>query len=105
MSDSESDKEVNASASLGPAPPASPLEPAYPKLADSVGLGKHATAAGVEPFDPSTSRAFGQPLTCRHAKEPHEFVDGLGLCSPGRWRPEQRGRLCSWGELCHAEGL
>ncbi|CAE7237298.1 unnamed protein product, partial [Symbiodinium microadriaticum] len=62
-------------------------------------------AVGVEPFDPFTSRAFGQPLTCRHAKEPHEFVDGLGLCSPGRWRPEQRGRLCSWGELCHAEGL
>ena len=105
VSDSESDKEVNASASLGPAPPASPLEPGFPKLADGMGLGKQAVAAGVEPFDPFTSRAFGQPLTCRHAKEPHEFVDGLGLCSPGRWRPEQRGRLCSWGELCHAEGL
>ncbi|CAE7430284.1 unnamed protein product, partial [Symbiodinium sp. CCMP2456] len=59
----------------------------------------------VAPFDPVTSRAFGQPLTCRHSKEYHEFVDGLGLCSPGRWRPEQRGRLCSWRESNHAEGL
>ena len=24
---------------------------------------------------------------------------------PGRWRPEQRGRLCSWRESNHAEGL
>ncbi|CAE7254008.1 unnamed protein product [Symbiodinium microadriaticum] len=105
VSDSESDKEVSAAASLGPVPPASPVEHGFPKLADGVGLDTRATAAGVEPFDPFTSRAFGQPLTCRHAKEPHEFVDGLGLCSPGRWRPEQRGMLCSWGELCHAEGL
>ena len=59
----------------------------------------------VEPFDPATSRAFGQPLVCRHSKEYHEFVDGLGLCSPWRWRPEQRGRLCSWRESNHAEGL
>ena len=73
VSDSESDKEVYASASLGPAPPASPVEPGSPKLADGVGLEKQTTAAGLEPFDPFTSRAFGQPLTCRHAKEPHEF--------------------------------
>ena len=60
---------------------------------------------GDEPFDPVATRTFGQPLTYRHAKDPHEFVDGLGLCSPGRWRTEQRGRLCSWSELSHAEGL
>ena len=38
VSDSESDLEVSASASLGPAPPASPVvEPGFPKLADGVG--------------------------------------------------------------------
>ena len=34
-----------------------------------------------------------------------EFVDGFGLCSPGRWRPLQRGRLCSEAELEHARAL
>ena len=34
-----------------------------------------------------------------------EFVDGFGLCSPGRWRPLQTGRLCSEVELEHARAL
>ena len=56
-------------------------------------------------FDPKTSRCFGQPLHCKHSTVFREFVDGFGLCSPGRWRPEQRGQLCGWQELDHAERL
>ena len=79
--------------------------PSSPKSRGLPSSDPNADEPYVESFDPATSRAFGQPLVCRHAKEYHEFVDGLGLCSPGRWRPEQRGRLCSWRESNHAEGL
>ena len=51
------------------------------------------------------SRAFGQPMRCRHDWGGKEFVDGFGLCSPGRWPPSQRGSHCSWEELQHAEAL
>ena len=105
---------VNSSSS----PPASPLEPGSSSSAAGIGpvcrppkskawpsSAADTCEPSVEPFDPTTSRAFGQPLVCRHSKEYHEFVDGLGLCSPGRWHPEQRGRMCSWRESNHAEGL
>ena len=101
-----------------PFPPASPLEPGSCSPAGGIGPVSRAPLSlalpsypadtcepSVEPFDPTTSRAFGQPLVCRHSKGYREFVDGLGLCSPGRWRPKQRGRLCSWRESNHAEGL
>ena len=116
LSDSDSEAEGMPSAV-----DSSPRLPAGPGLGSSArglgpflfppkarGLSSSDPNAGgpyVEPFDPTTSRAFGQPLVCRHAKEYHEFVDGLGLCSPGRWRPEQKGRLCTWRESNHAEGL
>ena len=109
VSDSESESEGMPSAVGSPGcPPASPSEPGL--VSSAGGLGPFHTPPRakplspsdpntvepyVEPFDPATSRAFGQPLVCRHAKEYHEFVDGLGLCSPGRWRPEQRG--CATG--------
>ena len=119
LSDSDSEAEGRLSA-VGSSPrlPASPSVPGLGSSADGLGpfpsspkarglssSDPNADEPYVEPFDPATSRAFGQPLVCRHAKEYHEFVDGLGLCSPGRWRPEQRGRLCSWRESNHAEGL
>ena len=119
VSDSDSEEQGKLSA-VGSSPrlPASPSGPGLGSSADGLGpVPSSPRIKGlpspdpsvdepyVEPFDPATSRAFGQPLVCRHAKEYHEFVDGLGLCSPGRWRPEQRGRLCSWHESNHAEGL
>ena len=55
-----------------------------------------------EAFDPFTSRCSGPPIKCRHGAGMRELVDGFGLCSPGRWRPLQRGRLCSGSELQHA---
>ncbi|CAE7648710.1 GIP [Symbiodinium sp. CCMP2592] len=53
--------------------------------------------AAREAFDPKTSRAFGQPM--------QEFVDGFGLCSPGRWAPEAREKLASSDEVAHAEKI
>ena len=63
------------------------------------------TADTELPFDPRTSRAFGQPLVCRHDTGKRVFVDGFGLCSPGRWPPGQRGQLNSWEESLHAERM
>ena len=62
-------------------------------------------AEGCDQFDPWTSRCCGPPIRCRHSMGSPEFVDGFGLCSPGRWRPLQRGRLCSEAELEHARAL
>ena len=62
-------------------------------------------AEGCDRFDPWTSRCSGPPIRCRHSMGGPEFVDGFGLCSPGRWRPLQRGRLCSEAELEHARAL
>ena len=91
VSETESEPECTPSAvdSL-PFPPASKslALPSYP--AD-------ACEPSVEPFDPTTSRAFGQPLVCRHSKGYHEFVDGLGLCSPGRCGDRSREGGCAAG--------
>ena len=91
VSETESEPECTPSAvdSL-PFPPASKslALPSYP--AD-------ACEPTVEPFDPTTSRAFGQPLVCRHSKGYHEFVDGLGLCSPGRCGDRSREGGCAAG--------
>ena len=62
-------------------------------------------AEGDDAFDPWSSRCSGPPIRCRHSVDNPEFVDGFGLCSPGRWRPLQRGRLCSEVELEHARAL
>ena len=63
------------------------------------------TADAEIPFDPRTSRAFGQPIVCRHDTGKRVFVDGFGLCSPGRWPPGQRGQLNSWEESSRAERM
>ena len=55
-----------------------------------------------EAFDPFTSRCSGPPIKRRHGAGERELVGGFGLCSPGRWRPLQRGRLCTGAELDHA---
>ncbi|CAE7783302.1 unnamed protein product [Symbiodinium sp. CCMP2592] len=55
-----------------------------------------------EAFDPKTSRAFGQPMICKFEMGKQEFVDGFGLCSPGRWAPEAREKLASSDEAAHA---
>ena len=56
-----------------------------------------------EAFDPRTSRAFGQPMICKFQMCKQEFVDGFGLCSPGRWPPEAREKLATGEEVVHAE--
>ena len=33
----------------------------------------------------------GLPITCGWLNHPKSFCDGGGLCSPGRWRPKDRG--------------
>ena len=66
----------------------------------SIGIG-----GSLEGFDPKTSRAFGQPMVCRYEMCKHEFTDGFGLCSPGRWAPEAREMLASKEEAGHAREI
>ena len=75
-----------------------------PSLAESYAKGEQLDKeAGVPCVDPTFSRAFGQPMVCRHERSLKSFNDGFGLSSPGRWRPEARGQLDSEGERAHAE--
>ena len=63
----------------------------------------NASEGPPEAFDPRTSRSFGQPMICRFQMCKQEFVDGFGLCSPGRWAPEAREKLAAGNEIAHAE--
>ena len=63
----------------------------------------NASEGPPEAFDPRTSRSFGQPMICRFQMCKQEFVDGFGLCSPGRWAPESREKLAAGNEIAHAE--
>ena len=58
-----------------------------------------------EPFDPSLSGAFGQPMICRFEMCKREIVDGFGLCSPGRWTPAARERLTDPAQTGHAKAI
>ncbi|CAE7331476.1 unnamed protein product, partial [Symbiodinium sp. KB8] len=58
-----------------------------------------------EQFDPRYSRALGQPMQCHHEGYTKEFVDGFGLCSPGRWPPEARGHLQTLEERKHVNAI
>ena len=58
-----------------------------------------------EKFDPRFSRALGPPMQCHHEGYTKEFVDGFGLCSPGRWPPEARGHLQTLGERKHVMAI
>ena len=44
------------------------------------------------PFDQLKSGCEGPPMVGEFAGCSDEFVDGFGRCSPGRWRPMNRGR-------------
>ena len=55
-----------------------------------------------EPFNPSLSGAFVQPMICRFEMCKREIVDGFGLCSPGRWTPAARERLMDAAQTGHA---
>ena len=67
--------------------------------------GQGGVEGSPEGFDPKTSRAFGQPMVCRYEMCKHEFTDGFGLCSPGRWAPEAREVLASKEEAGHAREI
>ena len=93
-----------------------PLSPAQAHMAqaptsDSVDprevrvISSEEESSGDEAFDPFTSRCSGPPIKSRHGAGDRELVDGFGLCSPGRWRPLQRGRLCTGTELDHARSV
>ena len=58
-----------------------------------------------EPFNPSFSSAFGQPMICRFEMCKREIVDGFGLCSPGRWVPAARERLSDPVQRGHAKAV
>ena len=47
------------------------------------------------PFDQLKSGCEGPPMVGEFAGCSDEFVDGFGRCSPGRWRPVNRGRRLS----------
>ena len=42
-------------------------------------------------FDISRCMNSGKPISVEWDRFTKDFTDGFGLCSPGRWRPQQRG--------------
>ena len=58
-----------------------------------------------EPFNPTLSGSFGQPMICRFEMCKREIVDGFGLCSPGRWTPAARERLADSVQSGHAREI
>ena len=42
-------------------------------------------------FDIGACHNTGKPITVEWDRTCKHFTDGFGLCSPGRWRPQQRG--------------
>eukprot|EP00435_Cladocopium_sp_Y103_P068509 s490_g31.t1 len=45
----------------------------------------------MEEFDMQSCRNAGAPIQVEWDQSSHSFIDGFGLCSPTRWRPQQRG--------------
>ena len=43
-------------------------------------------------FDIKRCRNTGTPIQVEWDNSFHSFIDGFGLCSPSRWRPQQRGQ-------------
>lgn len=54
-------------------------------------------------FQQDTGGCLGPPIKCTFENSMKEITDGLGLCSPGRWKPQARGTLSSKEQLEHAE--
>ena len=57
------------------------------------------------PHDKISSGCDGPPMVGDFAGSVDEFVDGFGRCSPGRWRPSNRGRRLSAKALDFAGAL
>ena len=57
------------------------------------------------PFNELRSGCEGPPLVGDYAGVTDEFVDGFGRCSPGRWKPLNRGRRLSAPAVTFAKGL
>ena len=51
------------------------------------------------------SGCSGPPLVARYAGRSEDFLDGLGLCSPGRWHPSARSRRKSSEQLGFASSI
>ena len=50
---------------------------------------------GQEDNEDIMSGCSGAPLVARYAGRSESFVDGFGLCSPGRWHPSFRSQSMS----------
>ena len=57
------------------------------------------------PFSELRSGCEGPPMVGNFSGNVDEFVDGFGRCSPGRWKPSNRGRRLSDSARGFAEGL
>ena len=70
-------------------------------------VGEDCTA--VEPLDINyteiLSGCSGPPMTARYAGRAENFVDGLGLCSPGRWHPSFRAKSATLEQTDFATSL
>ena len=51
------------------------------------------------------SGCSGPPMTARYAGRAENFVDGLGLCSPGRWHPSFRAKSATREQTDFAASL
>jgi len=93
----DSDEEVSTTAVITAVPTAGDEE----KLKMSVGPGESppsgAVSSGESPsdvgdqFDLKACYNSGTPIQVEWDNSSHGFIDGFGLCSPTRWRPQHRG--------------
>ena len=51
------------------------------------------------------SGCSGPPMTARYAGRAENYVDGLGLCSPGRWHPSLRAKSATLEQTDFAASL
>ena len=74
---------------------------------DAAHMGQDTDQPEVEDltFDQLKSGCEGPPMVGEFAGCSDEFVDGFGRCSPGRWRPVNRGRRLSDGARTFAGRL
>ena len=87
-----------------PSPAGQEKIPSHPSQSDGANFGLESFEAPLDGEDSTAvetldinykeilSGCSGPPMTARYAGRAENFVDGLGLCSPGRWHPSFRAK-------------
>eukprot|EP00434_Breviolum_minutum_P010462 symbB.v1.2.009227.t1/scaffold582.1/size184522/13 len=91
--------------------------PSHPSQSDGANFGLETFEAPLDGEDSTAvetldinykeilSGCSGPPMTARYAGRAENFVDGLGLCSPGRWHPSFRAKSATREQTDFAASL